>query len=54
MAARDATTKTWDEIRHSCIAYPCIADRKKGSAFCAPHKKDHERSAWVKVFRREQ
>lgn len=39
---------------HSCIAYPCVAKRKKDSGFCPPHHKDHESSLWVKAWRAYQ
>jgi len=25
----------------SCIAYPCLLERAKGSGFCPVHKKEH-------------
>jgi hypothetical protein len=32
----------------------CDKDRKKNSAFCPTHYKEHESSAWVKAWRKYQ
>lgn len=36
---------------HSCIA--CDKEREAGSGFCPEHKVVHEKSEWVKNFRKE-
>jgi hypothetical protein len=39
---------------YGCIAHPCPNKRKKGSGFCTKHKAEHEKSPWVKAWRKYQ
>ena len=39
---------------HGCIAHPCKARRAPNSGFCYDHGEEHNRSPWVKAFRKWQ